>query len=990
MPSFLSLLIPAILMLVAVAWGLAIGLGRTRARFICVAACFVVALVASLVMKDVTFADVKIAIDFLVAQNPAAAESLKDIMAFVESSQPLQEALLSCAGAVVAPLVFFTIFVTLSLVTWIVGAVLFVVTLFIPKGKRAHRGFVRVLIYAVAQVLLTVFVIMTPVVAYLDCVPDVVKAADQIGMIESEPDNANNLGQDQILDFVEEVETLPLVVTYRFLGGDAMCNSLTSIKIGEEKTTLSVELGSITRFVANVMKLTENEMENFGEAETQAIESLSQCFGESVLLPSVAGELIYGVTDAWLSEDGNTAFLGMEKPAFDESTTAMFADAFRHILEAFHTDARNVTALCADFDTLADIVGILVRDGVFAGMGEDSTTSLVNTLSSGNTVKDLITALGSNSSFKILISDVTNIGMRAIGSSLKIPENAEAIYQQFTDDIAAAMNTLMSSEKTEEEKKAELTAAIKEAFAESGNELALEDDVIGLYAETLLEDFANYENITADDVSEFFQVFAEVNGTELDLPGNEQASSGSTTLLGSFGLKNDKDKNNNGNKYKSPAYAGKTTEQLKNESAAGLLATVLKEVVTAAIVNADNEEAFQESVKNILTENYKNYAEATGKDASKAESFATSVVIKMDSITEETINTTAVMQSPAALKEVTTKVTIEDLLVDAEESAGKLDSAAAVEKEAEAIKQIFNSAGEIVTKLEEGIDGIDGIGEIAGSLGTVLDGLSGTASFGEEKTDNLLFAVLQSETVRESANIDHKTATELAKAATEKNPDGSKGSFTETMNSLATGANIANKLTQEDAEITEDDIREMLENMTPQTANMLKAYMTVERMRTFGVPEDNVELSTELIQNMLTEMGDKQKYSSSYDAQTKAILKIFNMVSATSKQGNNGSDHLFNRSNNVGLLNATAEEVVSTILDSDMVCNAVMKTLKSHDELKVNPFGLNIDEGSDDYVDCKNAVEKYYKNHTEKGDELKERLDAIAALLGVTGLNYED
>ena len=980
--GFLSLLVPAMLILVAVAWGMVIGLGRTRARFICVAICFVIAICVAFSVQNVSFADVKLAIDTYAAGGMEGDETVAELMTFLQNSEPLQQALVSCAGAIVAPLMFFVTFLSLSIITWLVGLVIFVLTLFIRR-KDKKRGFIRVAVYAALQVMLTVFVIMTPVVAYIDCVPAVIDAAVQMGAIESDVTDANSIGAEQILAVVESADSSPLVVTYRALGGNAMCNSLTSIKVGENKTTLKAELGGIAGFLANIMKLTEKEMTEFGDAETNAIRNLSDCFGDSLLLPTVAGEVIYGATDAWLSEDGDNAFLGLEKPKFEDSTTEMFAEAFTHILEAFHGDARNVDALCADFDTLAEIVGILVRDGVFAGMGETSTNSLINTLSSGNTVKDLIRELGNNPSFKILISDITNIGMRAIGSSLKIPENAEAIYQQFTDDIAEAMNLLMDGSKTDAEKQAELTTAIKNAFAESGNELDLEDEVVGLYAQTLLEDFADYETITADDVAEFFQVFAEVNG--MDNPIEGEASSGITTTLGSSGKKT----GNDGSKYKSPAYAGKTTEQLKTESAAGLLAVVLQEVVKAAVENVDNEEAFQETVKTIMTQSYTEYAVATGKDTSKAETFANSVALTVTSVTEEAIATTTAMKSPENLKEVTTKVTIEDLLVNAQEAADKLSSAEAVEQEAAAIQNIFASAGEIVTKLEEGIEGVEGIGEIAESLGGVLDSLSGTASFGEEKTDNLLFAVLQSETVRESANLDHKTATELAKAATEKNPDGSKGSFTDTMNSLATGANIANKFTQEGAEITEDDVRELLENMTPQTAGMLKAYMTVDRVKSFGLEEENAELSAELIQNLLTEMGDKAKYSDDYDAQTKAILKIFNMVSAVSKN-NNGSDHLFNRGDSVGLLDAHANEVVATILDSDMVCNAVMNTLKKHDELKVNPLGLNIDEGNADYVDCKTAVEDYYKNHSEKSDELKERLDAVAALLGVTGLNYED
>lgn len=991
MNGFLTLLVPAILMLVGVAWGFAIGLGKTRARFICVAVCFVIAMITAFSVKDVSFADVQLALDQALASgqtDPAVSE----ILNFLSSSTALQQVLTSLAGAIVSPLVFLIVFVVLSLFTWAIGAVIFVISLILSlvagRREKKRRGFLRIAIYAVAQVLLTVFVLMTPVVAYIDCVPSVVTVMDQMGVFGTDPEEAGAISADMVLETVEEVNETPLVATYRFLGGDAMCKSLTGFQVGEQETTLADELGGISKFTANLMTLTKNEIKQFGETETEAIRNLSANFEGSLLLPTVAGEFIFGITDAWLDESGDGTFIGMEKPKFEDATTQMFAEAFEHILEAFHGDARDVVALCRDFDTLAEIVGILVSDGVFSSMGEESTNALVNKLTSGETqtVKKLITELGNNPSFSVLIGDITNIGMRAIGSSLKIPENAEAIYKQFTTDIADKMNELKTSGISEDEMKAQLTTTIQNAFAESGNELEVDASVVGLYAETLLEDFASVDTITPEYVEEFFMVFAEVN--EMDTPANESASAGTTTVLGSFQLKKD---NNKKKEYTCPAYRNKTTEQLKNESAAGLLATVLQEVVTSAVVNADNEEAFQEDVKKILTESYKAYAEATGKDASKAESFAVSVKIETTTVSVQVLESTKSMQSSETLKVVTTKVTIEDLLVDSKAVAADM-TAEKVANEAAAIQNIFGSAGEIMNKVETGINGVEGIGEIAGSLGSVLDNLSGTSSFGEDKTNNLLFAVMQSETVRESANLDHKTATELAKAATEKNPDGTKPNFTETMNSLASGASLADKLTKEDAKLEEKDIRELLDNMTPQTAGMLKSYMTEERIRSFGIPEEQTGISTELIQNLLTEMGDKAKYQDSYDAETDGILKLFNMVSSVSKS-NIQSDHLFNRGNDKGRLDATADEVVSSVLGSNMVCNAAMKTLNNHGELKVNPLGLHINENTPDYVECKTAVEKYYQNHTdkdhpEKSKELRDRLDAVAALLGVTGINY--
>ncbi len=978
MVGFLSLLIPAVVILIAVAWGFALGVKRVQIRFICVGVSFLIALIGAFIVKNLQYADL---VGFL---GGLKGDLAREFLAFLNTNAPLQAVLTAAGGAVVAPVAFLAIFLALAISSGIVCGIIFLISAILSQKPRTKAP-IRIIVFSVVQMLLTFFVIMTPVVTYLEFAPDVVDAVVEMGVLTENSENAEDINVEKVRSLVDDLNKAPLCGIHRTLGGKALSNSLSSFAVGEETTTLSEEVGPISRFVANIIKLTKNNVKNYGDAEAKALRNLSNCFEESKLLPTVAGEIIYGATDAWLDVSGENKFLGVERPKFEDPTTQMFADAFQHILEAFHTDSRNIPQLRRDFNTLANLVQIMADDNVFTAMQEPNTNAIVGKLSSGTTVQRMIEELGKNSSFKILIGDVTNIGMRAIGSSLKIPENAEEIYQQFTDDIADSMNALKASGMTREEQKTELTKTIKTAFAESGNQLDLDDEVVGLYADTLLEDFADYETVTANDVAEFFQVFSEV--TASGTVPEQGAAADTTQALSSIVI------NNKNREYTSPAYAGKTTEQLKNESGAGLLATVMQEVVVAAVTSPD-EETFVNSVYEILKTSYENYAEATGKDATHAESFAT-VVITTTSVTTETIEGTTAMQDADALAEVTIKITMEDLLSNPEDAANKLATDEDVKAEAEAIQSIFGSASQILESLtnkegegEGSTGGIGDLSEMAGSLGAALDGLSGTTSVGDETTNKLLTAVLQSETVRNSTDMDLKTATELANAATANSPDGEKNSFSDTMNSLSHGSVIAEKLSKNE-EILEEDVRSLLENMTPQTANMLKIYMDENRVRGFGVPEENVAISTELLQNLFTEMGDKAKYGDNYDAQTKGILKMFNLAMVA--KVDNGCTQIFNRSNVKGRLDATADEVVAAILESDMVCNALTNTLYKDGELtQINPFGIKINEENADYIDCKTAVENYYKNHTDKGEELKLRLDAVAALFGVSRINYAD
>ncbi len=979
MVGFLSLLIPAIAMLLAIGWGFAVGVRRVRIRFIIVAVCFVLSLIAALLCTNVSYADLA-----PVMESLRTSEMGGELIALLEGSETLQQALISSAGALIAPMVFLVTFVGLCVVTWILMWIVFLILKLVGIG-RGKKSPVQIAVFSAVQVMLTVFVFATAIVSYIDVVPDVMDIVKTVNEKPDDPANSADLNEIYRLvdDNVEKINKAPLTVMYRFLGGNATCKALTTVRVDEEKSTLAGEINGISKLISGLMKLTKTDIKNYSEKESAAIDEIVDAMDGTVLLPAITGEVIYGATDAWIDEGGDGEFLGVKKPEFKDATTKMFAEAFDHILEAFHKDARNKDALCKDFQTLSGIVTILTRDGVFTSMNDSSTDGLVNALSSGTTIQDLVVELGKNDSFKILIADITNIGMRAIGSSLKIPENAEEIYAQFTDDIAASINEVKASEKTLEEQKTMVAESIRTAFAESGNELDLDDEILNLYAETLLEDFEDYETVTATDVEEFFRVFAEVN--EAENPIEQSASENSvTTVLGAVSKKNDGKK-----EYKNPAYAGKTTEELKKGSAAGMLANVLNQIA-AESEKEQTDEDFLTAVGTILKTNYENYAAKTGKDAAKADSFASKELSK-GSVSKDGIDKTASMKSAEDLKAVTVLITMEDLLADAAEASKNLSSAEAVQNEAAAIQGIFGSAANILDKISESWSGkgMEFLNSVAESLGSVLDSMSATSSVGEEKTNSLLVAVFQSETVRESANLDIKTATELANTATEKDENGNKNSFKDTMNGLSSGANIASKMADENEELTEDDIRELLENMTPQTAKMLKIYMNEERVKSFGVPESKKEISTELIQNLLTEMGEKHKYPD-YESETKGILNIFNLATAASKN-ESGADQMFNRDGVKGKLNATAEETVNSIFISDMVCNAVVNTLYQDGELHVNPFGLNVNEGDDDFVDCKNAIEDYYTSYEgEKNDAFKLRVRAIAALLAVDQIDFID
>ena len=928
--NLVSLIFPLILLGVMIAWGFLIGKRNVIIRIIGVWISFAAALICVTIVKNLGFSGVSPLLEALLA----GSEMGDEILDFFASAEGLGDALMSVTTAFAAPVVFMGAFIFFAIVTWIIGLIVSIICMIVKPDVEKKRSPGVIIPCVIAQVLLTSFVLLTPVAAYGGVVNEVAQHADIAW---------EDAGTEEVIGLIDAYESTPAVAVYRITGGKVFCKWLTSFKIGGEKSNLANEAGSLGRVLGNVIYLSSSNISEYGDDEANAIRDLSEGVSDSVLLPALTGEVIYSATDAWLADE---EFFGVPAPDMNKAGAAIFDETFTHILEIFHKDAREHDAFCADIDTVANIVVILAEDGIFRAMGDDGD-SLIDVLCSGETVRKLVAEFGANESFKVLIGDVTNIGMRAIGSALKIPENAEEVYSEFTGSIAEELTCLNNSGKSDEEKCAELAEVIKNAFDESGIDAVLDDEVVKLYAKMILEDFGSYQEVTKEDISEFFRAYSEV----------------------SRAIDPDSVKVENSNyEYTSAAYANKSLDEIRTQSGAGLLAEILNRAVEA------NANGTSDEIKSIVEDACADYVMASGKDADAAKSFSDSLDLSPESLTQELISATASCYSSETMAEVSTVVTVAELLVDSKSYAESLDSAEAVEKEAEALGNVFNSVGDIASVIGESDMNIDSLSNVAENLGAVLDNLSETGAIGEENTGKLMTAVMQSGSVRDAAGLDMNTATEIAKAATESE-DG-KVSYKETMTGIAAGASVADKLTDENEELTREDIRELLDSMNPQTAKVLNAYMTEKRVAGFGVPESKVSISTTMINNLLTEMGDKEKYSSDYESEIDGITTLFDLLNAATAKNEDGKA-IFNHGDEKGIIDSDAYGFTGTILASDMVCNSLEKSLNKDGAMILDPFGLNLNENGKDYNAVNDALDQHYRETADS------RVELIRALFGI-------
>lgn len=928
---------------ISILWAFLRGLAKARIRGICVLACAVAAILITVGMRAELMNQELIENQLIPWLESSGQSQLAEILGF---SETLNAVVLNCSISLVAPLFCLLLFILLCFFTWFV---FLIVTLILhgalsKQNEKSRLQRTRAACWGLIQGIAIAFIVMLPIsvyAAYAPTVVDTVLEADVLG--ESGEDVKNAMET-----YVEPIHHNGLTVAHRAVGGDAVANWMTDFKINGTKTHLSDELEAVASFACNVMKLTEKQVEQYGSEEAAVFIAIADSFEDSTLLPTIAGEFIYGFTDAWLQD---AAFLGTERPSMGEMSE-IFDPFFTTLLRVMHNDARNAPALQADIRTVAEMVSVLAEKGVFANLSD--TEDLMDALGGKGVINSLIAALGTNESMKVLIPEITNMGIRAIATTLGLPDDVEAVYGELMEDLADTLNEVRAL--PEEERIETLSSEIATAFEEAG--VPIDTEIVSCYAVSMMEDLIasapEGEDLTAADVQAFFAVYAfnTINEEETAAQGN------GTHALASFGAFSFSDLQS---MLVGTVYEGKTEADLHHSGAAALANALYR----LSRLTETDEQTLAAQATEILLDVYADLLE------SKPDSLRVIVEIQISKpVSEDTFQAALGLRSSATV--ITIQVTLEDLLVNSEHAANKINELT-LKAEADAITAIFQAANDLSKHFSNGSD--MELSKVAGSVGNILDALQVTVSFGSDKTGLLFTAVLQSETVRKTADLDLTTATQMAQKATQ-----GETTYTQIMISVSGGVETFIKLGKDNENLTDKEVEALLRDINPQTAGMIELYLTSERMVKYGVPQKYSDVSSTLLADVFGYMANTEMAEASYQTEAKALNQL--LILAISAKSHSSGEKLFG-----GIL-PSATETVNSFMASDAVSYSLRHNLLDADgnvaDGMFNPFELGdrIVPGTADYNECVAAIEAYYAEH--QTEEVQLTLKAVAALLGVS------
>ena len=927
-------------------------LSKTRIRFFGIVASLLLAIAGTAIVRATVFT---------AGNLPWIGAKLSpQLMLLLEQSPTLCDVALGCVSALAAPLLFLAFFLVFSFLTWIIGLLMSLIfgAKFKEHDQNAPYARVRTLVLSIVSVLIVVVVWMVPISTYAHIAPIVTDAIAETQMLNAKDQQTlNTVANDYIAPLNDNI----LLNTFRVMGVSGISDSMTRFNVKGTSVQLTDELHSVAKLACNVVSLTQKDIASYDEKEVQAILSIPGSFKESEMLPVVAGDLLYNATDAWKNDQ---AFVDIRKDVLYIGPDGMFKGFADELIDILHTDAKNPEVLCADLSTFADVFAIIIRGEVLSNIKDPQ--QLVATLSKEGLVNSLITELGENDSMKPLITEVTNIGVRAIATSLGIKEDAETAYNEMLDTIAGELNSIKDLDSAEQV--AVLTETLNGAFEDAG--MVVDKQVLDYYSGSMIDSLleaSNGEDIDADDIKAFFAVYAWSSAEYSEIIEGNTSSKDSTHALAG----------------ETPAdaalkallvgtvFEGKSLDALRSSGPAVLARVTVK--LSKIDVNASTTVA--EQAKLIVAEEYS----AMGNEALK--SIIMDVTVTKP-VAAKTVTVTASMKAPETMKNSTVLVTMDMLLADSKQAATNITNEN-LANEAKAIESIFATASSLIeksssSKLE--------LSEVAADVGSILDSLSSTSAFGQ-KDDNgkdkaayIFTAVLQSKEVRNAAGVDMDTATQL----------GDKGSSGDNVNYEQTFQNVSDTITimsnADKGELTEEEIERMIRNINPQSAGMIEVYVTEDRLvEQYNVPEEFAVTAAPLVSNIFGYMANELLNDQQYANEAKAINNILTLTMAA-RDNINDKDHrkhLFKNGEDdtTSVLSTDAYGAVSALMASNAVADSLRKT-----EFEADPFELgdmlHKNEDTDEAQDIKDAISDYYANN--RTDYNKVTLTLIGMLFGFT------
>ncbi len=390
------------------------------------------------------------------------ADGIAEILAIEE----LELTLAYYISMIVGPFFFLVCYIVLSIVFSIIMAIIVkLIPLFNNTNEIVNR-FGGLGVGLVCGLLVSVLV-LSPIVGTLSLVNDV---SYDVGMHDEE------LGEMDLSIY----EKTGFMVVYNLFSG---------ANYEGERVSLRTEMDAVIELI-NVFGDMGGDFSEINSEQIQSLRSVVATLDKSALLKNTVAGVFSTAAEKWTSGE---KFLGIE--SFDAGE--LLNPVVNQLLLVFKTTDKD--CVISDLNTMVDIFDVVVSSGM---AGDTDYQTMLNKLGDG-VVADLLVATNHNPRMIPVADEITKLSVKALASTLGVPQNANERYNMLMDDIAGDLNETYG-----------MTG--EDRFVAVKNELSNDLDHYGVKIEGLaldhategiISDLGSISDVKGDDVKEFFIVY---------------------------------------------------------------------------------------------------------------------------------------------------------------------------------------------------------------------------------------------------------------------------------------------------------------------------------------------------------------------------------------------------------------------------------------------------------------------------------------------------
>ena len=183
-------------------------------------------------------------------------------------------------------------------------------------------------------------------------------------------------------------------------------------------------------------------------------------------------------------------------------------------------------------------------------------------------------------------------------------------------------------------------------------------------------------------------------------------------------------------------------------------------------------------------------------------------------------------------------------------------------------------------------------------------------------------------------------------------------------------------------------IEHLLHNVDSDSAEIIIETLTPEILQTLGMSNDRSNAMSSTLGSILGGIANSEKEYTEEQVQSEvqAIDKIMTTIQAATDK--NAENNVFSSAEGEdSKTGMTADELVDTVVNSDIVSSAIISSSKDEDGNKIdNPYKISNKINSTDKENAKSAIENYYNENSSSesdNEELKQKLDSLANIFGI-------